>query len=941
MDSPEWIWSDPDGGGRNAFALFRRVLDLPERPALAELRLFADARWRLRINDLVVGYGPGRFMPAFPEYDTLDIVPWLSPGRNVIVVEAWAPNASSFHMAESSGGFIAWGEVRCADATLDLATPGSWQSRAAEAWDADAPLFSFAQGPAEIVDLAKLPRRWFTAADADGWRRPSLRAEARWGELRPRSTPPLDHRAQRPGRLALVAALDDSEERVAYRSCLPGLKERSRRSPQERFHLPYAVVIRSPREQTVELGLFWGPHWLNGVQLEMQRDPLRGNRENATARLGAGDNVLYGEPQALADVWGQYVAVPRAAGLELGPIRSTAPMRGEELAAARGPVPAVASDLDRLPWKWSEARPAAYGPLPARDMAWDRPARVIARDAAAVFPLVLDAARDPAGWVVVCDFTAQFNGHAIIDIDAPAGTVVDIGVDERLRADGLIPPYLTNPFIDNVERARLADGRQQVELFQPRGGRYLQLAIRPPSGAGQITLHGIAVRGHQITLARDGTFACADPLLEWAWETSRDSLQAVLEEVILADSWRERALYSYDHLVQATSFACFSRDLRPAKRGLRLWAQGRCPDGKITGWVPGWGRTGDIGANLYWVRTLHHLWTRDGDLAEAARWWPVVEESLAGPGQTGTIAPMWDLREWIFIDWGAEKADYGEQANGVLNAWRYSALRCGSELATALGRDAQAKRWAAEAEAVAAAYRERLWIAEERRFARCLVDGRPDRQGMAMHANAMALAAGLASPDQTPGVLAWLERGLAGNAELAMAGGANGSLELFFLHWALEALYEHGRSAFAEARIRDHYAPMHARHAVTIWETLGRGVRDSGNLCQGWGTTVVRWCHERILGVRPERAGDLSQLLIAPDSALEWAEGEVPHPRGTVRISWRRVGDRLEISARAPDGVSLRVAPGPCFAGLRVVADLGTAAEGAAPAAARTMRSSA
>jgi hypothetical protein len=44
----------------------------------------------------------------------------------------------------------------------------------------------------------------------------------------------------------------------------------------------------------------------------------------------------------------------------------------------------------------------------------------------------------------------------------------------------------------------------------------------------------------------------------------------------------------------------------------------------------------------------------------------------------------------------------------------------------------------------------------------------------------------------------------------------------------------------------------------------------------------------------------------------------VPHPRGVVRVSWRRSGDRLELTAQAPQGVRLRVAPGPSFAGLRL-----------------------
>jgi hypothetical protein len=122
--------------------------------------------------------------------------------------------------------------------------------------------------------------------------------------------------------------------------------------------------------------------------------------------------------------------------------------------------------------------------------------------------------------------------------------------------------------------------------------------------------------------------------------------------------------------------------------------------------------------------------------------------------------------------------------------------------------------------------------------------------------------------------------------------------------------------------MRRHYLPMHAANAPVLWENLWSGSTNRDQLCQGWGATAAHWFHARVLGVRPELPGDTSRLLVAPDSLLGWAEGCVPHPRGVVRVAWRRVGDRLELEASAPPGVRLRVEPGPSFAGLRTVARL-------------------
>ncbi len=920
MTASAWIWTDAHGSDRNDFSLFRRVLELPAWPDSAELHLFADARYRLRVNGTIVGYGPGRFVPAHPAFDTIDLKPWLRPGTNVVLVEAWAPNASSFQaMPESRGGFIAWGAISCPGEQSDLATPGAWRCRRSDAWDGSAPAFSFAQGPVEILDAARLPDA--CSADAAGWQAPVERSDGPWGPLEPRSVPAFGHRLQRPARIALLAALDDREERVSCRCFVPGMRARRGNGPRLRF--PYALAIRSPKAQSVTLGLFWGPHYLNGAELTLQDDPV--HRQNAQAAVQEGWNLLYGEPEVLTDIWAQYVAVPRDAGLELSPLHHGPALPEDQLAAQRGAVPATREDVARLPFAWQESRVAVAGAIPARDIAWDVPGRELCRDAPTTFPIALDASRDPAGWVVQCDFAGEFLGHAVIDLEAPAGTVVDIASEERRRADGLLGLYTSNPFTDAADRVVHAGGRRTIELYHPRGGRFLQLTVRPPRGAGAVSVHGIAVRDHQVPIAREGTFACPDPVFAWTWDACHRTLQACVEDAFLDCPWRERGTYLGDSLVETATLAAFSRDLSVAKRSLRLWAQGQLPDGQMQACVPSWHRKPHEDFSLIWILLLHHLWRCDGDLADAGRWWPVVGRILASPAWQAGADGLWDMGPGThqFIDWGVVKEDRIGDANGSINAYRHRALVCAGELARALGRSDEAAGFAAQAEAVAAAYRRRLWLADEGRFARHTVGGQPSRDGDALHANALALAFGLADTQQVPGVIAHIERGLERNLERGLKGRGQGHFELYFLSYVLEGLYRHGRSELAERVMREHWGLTMAHGAWTIWECFGSGAAGLGSLCHAWSTTPARWFHERILGVRPERDGDLTRLLIAPDSGLDWAEGAVPHPAGLVRVAWRRSGDRLELRASAPAGVHLRVEPGPAFAGLRLDARLG------------------
>ena len=68
-----FIWLDKTGEGRLVYALFRKDFELNKIPDKAELHLFADSRYHLFVNGTFINFGPGRFYPANPEYDTYDI----------------------------------------------------------------------------------------------------------------------------------------------------------------------------------------------------------------------------------------------------------------------------------------------------------------------------------------------------------------------------------------------------------------------------------------------------------------------------------------------------------------------------------------------------------------------------------------------------------------------------------------------------------------------------------------------------------------------------------------------------------------------------------------------------------------------------------------------------------------------------------------------------
>ena len=80
------IWVDPLQNKPGVAIAFRKTFDLPVKPKLAALHLFADARYVLWVNGTYVERGPNRFQPNGPEYDTVNLAPCLQAGTNAIAV---------------------------------------------------------------------------------------------------------------------------------------------------------------------------------------------------------------------------------------------------------------------------------------------------------------------------------------------------------------------------------------------------------------------------------------------------------------------------------------------------------------------------------------------------------------------------------------------------------------------------------------------------------------------------------------------------------------------------------------------------------------------------------------------------------------------------------------------------------------------------------------
>jgi len=125
----QWMWV-----GDNRFDLpnvhmhARRVFELTTVPKLAELRVTADARYRLSVNGEPVCRGPARGYQAQWPFDRVDVTSLLRTGRNVIAIHAHSLGVGTFgYVHAGASALIVAGTI----GPVNLASGAEWRVRRA------------------------------------------------------------------------------------------------------------------------------------------------------------------------------------------------------------------------------------------------------------------------------------------------------------------------------------------------------------------------------------------------------------------------------------------------------------------------------------------------------------------------------------------------------------------------------------------------------------------------------------------------------------------------------------------------------------------------------------------------------------------------------------------------------------------------------------------
>ena len=158
--------TEPQGYG---VYYFRKDVELDAVPGDYIVHVTGDNRYKLYVNETLVSLGPAKGDATHWNYETVDLAPFLKPGRNVIAALVYheGPDKPDSQVSVSAG-FLLQGEGNA----HGLYTDRTWKCLADEGYSPLRVNVSgyYVAGPGEQVDFNRRVSGWNTAAvPTDGW----------------------------------------------------------------------------------------------------------------------------------------------------------------------------------------------------------------------------------------------------------------------------------------------------------------------------------------------------------------------------------------------------------------------------------------------------------------------------------------------------------------------------------------------------------------------------------------------------------------------------------------------------------------------------------------------------------------------------------------------------------------------------------------------------
>lgn len=931
-----WIWDDGDPSPRNAWRWFRRCFELDTAAPATTIRVTADTRYVAFVNGTQIGHGPVRGFPKRWFVDTWEIGHLLRTDRpNTIAIHVLHFGIATFTDRRKQGGLLAEIDFAGGGGTGNmLGTDESWRVCTPAGHDPRATRLSCQLGFSEQIDARRDSGDWTDPAfDDSGWEHATIIAaagEGPWRGLVPRDIPPLQEQPVRPSRIEYLAFVRPAPISAAFDLRV----QMSPASASHANHIAYegylattlhvakstSVTIFLPgpdfRHPGINVGGMWhefsslvaGPQQSHSLTLPLERGDhlivigISGQDHGHTFSLlldaDAPDAISLISP--LTDVVGA-IETPF---VTIGPITGIAVGTVEEIFPAVPPIPADIAHRAETIAKASELH--SFGelvrPIPAALVS------PVSLYGLSVHPRERDEVPIPAELQQIVsgnsvtipqrtgrdtepifDLGREFSGYISFEIEASAGTILDVYGFEYLRGEHREDTLR----LDNTLRYTTRDGRQTYTSPTRRGMRHLQLTFRNLDGS-PVRLHDLKVIESHFPVTAVGQFRCSDARLNDIWEMSRRTVIACMEDTYVDCPAFEQVFWVGDSYSSSRFAASLFGAEALTERCLRL-VPGSAPQSPLLGSnVPsGWDSV-IPNFTFFWIQACNEYWFRTDNAQFAREIWPHVQSALDAHLSHLNADGVYEIDAWNLLDW----APIDQPNSGIVthqNCLLVIALEAAKSIADAAGEHEAGNSFLRAAGALRRAIDANLWSDEAGAYIDAIHhDGRRS-DVISVQTQLFALLAIIPSGER----LARIEAVIVDRpVEWVQIGSPWMSIFLY------DALADRGHTAEALADARHNYGMMLDHDATTCWEVFPSSPVAGGNVltrshCHAWSAAPAAFFPARLLGVRALEPG-WTKVIFAPEPCgLDHAEGTIPLPgSGCIGVEWNVTEDGTRISGK-------------------------------------------
>jgi alpha-L-rhamnosidase len=483
---------------------------------------------------------------------------------------------------------------------------------------------------------------------------------------------------------------------------------------------------------------------------------------------------------------------------------------------------------------------------------------------------------------LLLDFGREVAGRLLVESASSTDAALSIAYGEseiEALATGLTPGQQGGNYLGTNVLEVPANG---VARGPKSGFRYVR--IRFLHGAPVTAFKSIRAEGIYYPVAYAGSFDSSDPLLNRIWETGAYTAHLCMQDGIWDAPKRDRGRWAGDLDIEGRTISTVFGDRALMEETLRSLAPSGA--GHVNG-IPSY--------SALWITSLASLYQQSGDKEflkeERAPMLRILAVMDAGLNSDGLFENQ--KHQWLFVDWAPGLYGYTAESRTGTQLQYVRAYRAAATLLRDLNDSASASRYDARAQQVLAA-------------AQTLRDGA--MYGNTWQLNALAMLADNAKP--APQL--WTDV----LSHVKQDAPADQAISPYFNAYVLDAMAAIGHRKEALDWIRTYWGGMLAEGATSFWESYDlrwpktnphlslEADGTSGyfvSMAHGWSAGPTAWLTENILGITPASPG-YDTVSIRPDLlGLEYANGSVPTPHGTITI---RIDKQKGIDLDLPAGIA-------------------------------------